>query len=179
MDPQNLIRIHLNAQLHTRKLSHNPFCYVVLKRGKRVKESEFPTSRASFSRAPHNAEIWSTTFPQKITHKRVLKDCHEEFKVFLTAMATLGEKLGPWLFQFGKFDRTIFQSLDDFLGRLDPFLKRLPKEHKFAVEIRNKDWLVPKPADVLREHGVALALIDQGWMPRPWEIKEKIRSIYL
>ena len=94
-------------------------------------------------------------------------------------MATLGEKLGPWLFQFGKFDRTIFQSLDDFLGRLVPFLKRLPKEHKFAVEIRNKDWLVPKPADVLREHGVALALIDQGWMPRPWEIKEKIRSIYL
>src|SRR5256884_4614692 len=39
-----------------------------------------------------------------------------------------------------------------------PFLKRLPKEHKFAVEIRNKDWLVPKLADVLREHGVALTL---------------------
>ena len=25
-------------------------------------------------------------------------------------------------------------------------LKKLPKEHKFAVEIRNKDWLVPKLA---------------------------------
>jgi ATP-dependent DNA ligase len=64
--------------------------------------------------------------------------------------------------------KTIFRSLDDFLGRLVPFLKRLPKEHKFAVEIRNKDWLAPKLADVLREHGVALTLIDQGWMPRPW-----------
>jgi hypothetical protein len=31
-------------------------------------------------------------------------------------------------------------------------LKKLPKEHKFAVEIRNKDWLVPKLADALREH---------------------------
>jgi len=40
-----------------------------------------------------------------------------------------------------------------------------------AVEIRNKGWLVPKLADVLREHGVALTLIDQGWMPRPWEMK--------
>jgi hypothetical protein len=50
-------------------------------------------------------------------------------------------------------------------------LKKLPKEHKFAFEIRNKDWLVPKLADVLREHGVALTLIDQGWMPRPWEMK--------
>ena len=27
--------------------------------------------------------------------------------------------------------------------------------------------------DVLREHGVALTLIDQGWMPRPWEMKDK------
>jgi uncharacterized protein YecE (DUF72 family) len=53
----------------------------------------------------------------------------------------------------------------------------LPKEHKFAVEIRNQDWLVPKLADVLREHGVALTLIDQGWMPRPWEMKDKFDLI--
>src|SRR2546429_4617877 len=102
--------------------------------------------------------MWSTTFPQEITHKRVLKDCDEQFKVFLTTMEALGEKLGPLLFQFGKFDKYAFKSLDDFLARLLPFLKRLPKEHKFAVEIRNKDWLVPKLADVLREHGVALTL---------------------
>jgi len=55
--------------------------------------------------------------------------------------------------------------------------EKLPKEHKFAVEIRNKDWLVPKLADVLCEHGVALTLIDQGWMPRPWEMKDKFDLI--
>jgi len=92
-------------------------------------------------------------------------------------MEALGEKLGPLLFQFGKFDKTMFRSLDDFLGRLVPFLKRLPKEHKFAVEIRNKDWLVPKLAYVLLEDGVALTLIDQGWMPRPWEMKDKFDLI--
>jgi len=62
-------------------------------------------------------------------------------------------------------------------SRVVPFLKKLPKEHKFAVEIRNKEWLVPKLADVLREHGVALTLIDQGWMPRPWEMKDKFDLI--
>ena len=31
--------------------------------------------------------------------------------------------------------------------------------------------------DVLREHGVALTLIDQGWMPRPWEMKDKFDLI--
>ena len=28
--------------------------------------------------------------------------------------------------------------------------------------------------DLLREHGVALALIDQSWMPRPWEMDGKL-----
>ncbi len=121
--------------------------------------------------------LFAAKVPQEITHKRVLKDCDEEFKVFLTTMEALGEKLGPLLFQFGKFDKYEFKSLDDFLARLVPFLKRLPKEHKFAVEIRNKEWLVPKLADVLREHGVALTLIDQGWMPRPWEMKDKFDLI--
>jgi uncharacterized protein YecE (DUF72 family) len=121
--------------------------------------------------------LFAAKVPQEITHKRVLKDCDEEFKVFLTTMEALGEKLGPLLFQFGKFDKYEFKSLDDFLARLVPFLKRLPKGHKFAVEIRNKDWLVPKLADVLREHGVALTLIDQGWMPRPCETKDKFDLI--
>ena len=121
--------------------------------------------------------LFAAKVPQEITHKRVLKDCDEEFKVFLTTMEALGEKLGPLLFQFGKFDKYAFKSLDDFLARLVPFLKKLPKEHKFAVEIRNKAWLVPKLADELREQGVALTLIDQGWMPRPWEIKDKFDLI--
>jgi uncharacterized protein YecE (DUF72 family) len=33
--------------------------------------------------------------------------------------------------------------------------------------IRNRDWLAPKLADAVRERGIALALIDQSWMPRP------------
>jgi uncharacterized protein YecE (DUF72 family) len=121
--------------------------------------------------------LFAAKVPQEITHKRVLKDCDEEFRVFLTTMEALGEKLGPLLFQFGKFDKYAFKSLDDFLARLVPFLNKLPKEHKFAIEVRNRDWLVPKLADVLREHGVALTLIDQSWMPRPWEMKDKFDLI--
>jgi uncharacterized protein YecE (DUF72 family) len=121
--------------------------------------------------------LFAAKVPQEITHKKVLKDCDAEFKTFLTTMETLGEKLGPLLFQFGKFDKYSFKSLDDFLERLIPFLKKLPKDRKFAVEIRNKNWLVPKFVDLLREYGVALALIDQSWMPRPWELKDNLDLI--
>jgi len=121
--------------------------------------------------------LFAAKVPQEITHKKVLKDCDGEFKTFLTTMETLGEKLGPLLFQFGKFDKYLFKSLDDFLERLIPFLKKLPKDRQFAVEVRNRNWLVPKLADLLREHGVALALIDQSWMPRPWEMKDQFDLI--
>jgi uncharacterized protein YecE (DUF72 family) len=55
-----------------------------------------------------------------------------------------------------------------FLARLKPFLKKLPKDHRFAVEIRNKNWLDASFGGLLREHGIGLALQDQSWMPMPW-----------
>jgi rubrerythrin len=70
---------------------------------------------------------------------------------------------------FDQNARSISESTAEHVAELFRMLAVGEKEHKFAVEIRNKDWLVPKLADVLREHGVALTLIDQGWMPRPCE----------
>jgi uncharacterized protein YecE (DUF72 family) len=111
--------------------------------------------------------IFAAKFPQAITHEKMLVDCGAEVSAFLAAMDLLGERLGPLLLQFPWFPDTVFLELADFLARLRPFLDRLPKGYRFAVEIRNKAWLLPKLADALRERGVALALIDQSWMPRP------------
>jgi uncharacterized protein YecE (DUF72 family) len=111
--------------------------------------------------------IFAAKIPQTITHEKVLVDCDTELKKFLATINCLGEKLGPLLFQFGYFNKSAFASVDQFLARLVPFLGKLPKGYKFAVEIRNKHWLVPQFADALRERGVALTRIDQSWMPRP------------
>lgn len=121
--------------------------------------------------------LLATKIPRVITHEKVLKDCEGDFKKFLDTMDIMGDKLGPLLFQFGYFNKGAFKSLDEFLARFVPFLKRLPMGYKFAVEIRNKNWLVPKFADVLRERGVALTLIDQAWMPRPSEWFAKLDPI--
>jgi uncharacterized protein YecE (DUF72 family) len=121
--------------------------------------------------------VFAAKVPQLITHEKVLVDCDEEFRQFLKVMDALREKLGPLLFQFGYFNKTKFKSGKKFLALLTPFLKKLPKEYKFAVEIRNKYWLDARFADLLRENGVALALLDQSWMPRPWEMKAKFDLI--
>jgi hypothetical protein len=105
--------------------------------------------------------LFAAKVPQVITHEKVLVDCETEFKQFIEVMDNLAEKLGPLLLQFGFFNNSVFRGVSDFVALLRPFLKILPKDHKFVIEIRNKHWLVPQFIETLREHGVALALIDQ------------------
>jgi uncharacterized protein YecE (DUF72 family) len=115
--------------------------------------------------------------PQSITHEKILVDCDEEFNDFVTVAELLGPKLGPMLFQFGYFNRSVFTSRAQFIARLKPFLRKLPTAHKFAIEIRNKYWLTAGFFKLLREHNVAFALTDQSWMPGPNEIFAKVDPV--
>ena len=121
--------------------------------------------------------VFSVKIPQIITREKALVDCGAEFEEFVKTMDILGPKLGPIMFQFPKFDRWKFPKQESFLAVLAPFLKRLPADHKFVIEIRNKEWLDANFADALREHNVGLALTDTSFMPRPWEMKEQFDLI--
>src|SRR5580658_10188404 len=126
---------------------------------------------STFYRAPSVATVngWArkvpdgfllaAKIPQTITHEKILQNCDEALRYFLDTMDLMGNKLGPLLFQFGYFNKKAFKSGDEFLARLKPFLKKLPKGYKFALEIRNKQWLTAQFFDLLREHKVAFALI--------------------
>jgi uncharacterized protein YecE (DUF72 family) len=83
----------------------------------------------------------------------------------------------PWrearsiVFQLPFFNRAAFQDRHEFLDRLVPFLARLPNSYKFAIEIRNRNWLDAELAGMLRDRGIALVLQDRSWMPNPAELK--------
>ncbi len=103
--------------------------------------------------------IFSAKFPRKITHIKKLQDCEEELKVFIEHISLLGDKLGPMLLQFPPdFKPENFEVLKDFLTIL-------PEGYRFAVEVRNKKWLDERFYGLLRDHDVALVLIDHPWMP--------------
>jgi len=121
--------------------------------------------------------IFAAKIPQTVTHDKALLDCEPEFDEFMGRIGRLREKLGPLLFQFPHFDKYQFKTGTDFLARLRPFLKELPANREFVVEIRNKTWLNTELTDALREHNVALALTDTSFMPRPWELKEPLDLI--
>lgn len=115
--------------------------------------------------------VFALKIPQVITHEKILVGCDAEFEEFLGTMSALGEKLGPMLFQFPKFDKWTLKSQEEFLKRLDALLVRVANPaFRFAVEIRNKEWLDASLVEFLRERRVALALTDTTWVPRPWEL---------
>ena len=88
--------------------------------------------------------IFAAKVPQAITREKMLVGCQLEFKEFFETMSILGDKLGPLVFQFPRFDRWKFSKQEDFLSVLRPFLRQLPS-HEFAIEIRNKAWLNASP----------------------------------
>jgi uncharacterized protein YecE (DUF72 family) len=58
---------------------------------------------------------------------------------------------GPFLFEFQRHG----MSTDEFCSRLDQFFLRLPREFRYAVEIRNPGLLGMSYLQVLSRHGVA------------------------
>jgi uncharacterized protein YecE (DUF72 family) len=120
--------------------------------------------------------VFALKVPQVITHEKVCVDCEDDLKHFLTAVDNLGDKLGVLLLQFGYFNRQAFKTQADFIAVLEPLLKSLPKGYRFALEIRNKNWMDARFMDLLRKYRVGFALIDQSWVPRPWEFKAPLET---
>ena len=58
--------------------------------------------------------VFAVKVPQVITHGKVLADCEPEFDEFIERMHLLGDKLGPMLLQFPKFDKWVLKSPDEF-----------------------------------------------------------------
>jgi len=117
--------------------------------------------------------VFAAKAPKSITHEKILVGCEAELSEFLGVMKRLGEKLGPILFQFKYFKQSEMPGAAAFLDRLEPFVAALPPGFQFAVEIRNRAWLVPRLLETLRARNVALALIDHPYMPRAAEYRRR------
>ena len=138
-----------------------------------------PTARTVSNWAAKTPDnfIFAIKMPRSITHDKILLDCDAELDEFLTTMDILGSKLGPILLQFPQFSPGVFADRHAFTDRLVPFLKKLPGGRKYAVEIRNPEWLDAEFADLLRQHEIALVLPDLPYMPRPEELLQKFDPI--
>jgi uncharacterized protein YecE (DUF72 family) len=104
--------------------------------------------------------LFAAKFPRLITHDKKLDRALGDAEHFVNTMQALGDKLGVLTMQFA-YDFT-----PQFFDRLDDFLKALPQGPRYAVEVRNREWLTPHFGEMLSHHNVALVLQDLHYMPR-------------
>ena len=93
--------------------------------------------------------------PRRVTHTMRLRDAGEIAGDFCRNAKTLGEKLGPILFQLPPH-------LKRDVARLEEFLQQVPRDVRVVFEFRNGSWFEDDVMDCLRRFGVALCMTDGG-----------------
>jgi uncharacterized protein YecE (DUF72 family) len=106
--------------------------------------------------------ITCKTFPMHLRYGAEAGKENESFldvgmlqDLFLRPLVQYRDKTALLIFEFGTFARRSFPDAAAFLDRLDPFLAALPPEFRYAVEIRNPEFLDREYFACLRRHGVA------------------------
>jgi uncharacterized protein YecE (DUF72 family) len=79
------------------------------------------------------------------------------------------DRVGVLIFEFGSFSRAAMADAQAFVQMLGPFLGRLPRSFRYAVEIRNPEFLEPAYFNCLRDHGVAHVFNAWTRMPELYE----------
>lgn len=74
---------------------------------------------------------------------------------FLDLLAPYRPRVAALIFEFGAFPKYCYRDTDEFLQELDPFLAALPPGFRFAVEVRNPEFLSPEYFGCLHDHGIA------------------------
>ena len=99
---------------------------------------------------------------QRITHFARLKpECASAVEFLLKNTSTLGDRLGPILFQLPP-------NLKKDVDRLRAFLDTLPRDRRFTIEFREPSWFDDDVYELLRQRDVAMCIIDQPEFSSPF-----------
>lgn len=107
--------------------------------------------------------LFSVKGSRYVTHVKRLAVEQKSVDLVVDSARSLGDKLGPILFQLQANFHLDLQRLEHFVGML-------PKDARFTLEFRHDSWLVPLVFDLLRSQQIALCIPDHPKMPQSLEI---------
>lgn len=137
--------------------------------------TKFPTIEINntFYRLPkeHVLQEWSSQVPeqftfaikasQRITHHTRLKvESQSLVEYLLKNTGTLGDKLGPILFQLPP-------NLKKDIPRLQNFLTYLPEDRRYTFEFRHESWFDEDTFTALRDRDIAMCVSESAELSCP------------
>lgn len=115
-----------------------------------------------YKKTPENF-TFSLKMPQEITHEHALRQkSYPILDEFCERVLMLKEKLASVLIQLAPQ----FEASKENAQNLREFLARLPKEINFAVEFRERAWLIDWTFEELEKNRATLCLTEGSWIPR-------------
>jgi len=115
-----------------------------------------------YKKTPENF-TFSLKMPQEITHEYGLREpSFSIMEEFCERVSLLKEKLGVILIQLPPN----FEASKENAQAVREFLAELPKKIRFAIEFRNREWLIDWTFEELKKNSVALCLVEGNWIPR-------------
>ena len=133
-----------------------------------------------FAGAPRHLK-WDLKVPEDFTTKQFSKqprygtraglnnptflDADAFQEAFLEPLEPYLDRMGVFLFEFGTFSKVSYAEPQAFFDDLDRFLRRLPRDFRYSVEIRNDDFLESAYFDVLGSNRVAHTFTSWSRMP--------------
>ena len=92
--------------------------------------------------------------------------------VFLDLLQPYRERIAVLIFEFGAFSKQVYRTPADFVAEIDPFLAALPADFRYAIEVRNQEFLCEEYFRCLHRHGIAHVF--NAWTRMP-EIAEQMQ----
>jgi uncharacterized protein YecE (DUF72 family) len=122
--------------------------------------------------------IFSLKGPRFVTHRTELASAGPSIELFFSrGVLELGDKLGPVLWQFAPFKPFDEADFAAFLRLLPQAIDGRPIRH--VVEVRHASFRTPAFFDLLREHRVAVARVDDAKFPAFEELTADFRYLRL
>jgi uncharacterized protein YecE (DUF72 family) len=100
---------------------------------------------------------------------------HDLLSRFLDALSPLESKLGPVMFQFEYLNKQKMPSKEVFFERFGEFIDSAPKGYRYAVEIRNPNYLSPAFYDFLKDRDLGFVYLDGYYMPPIGQVFDKFK----
>lgn len=107
--------------------------------------------------------IFSVKASRYITHMKKLKDPKKSLSVLFKRLRSLGDKMGPILFQLPP-------KWNINTDRLNAFLKALPPDRRYTFEFRNESWFEREVFNALSEHKTAFCIYELAGHVSPLEV---------
>ena len=98
------------------------------------------------------------------------------FGSFLSTMDPFGPMLGPLMFQFGYLNKQMIKFQEAFIEQFESFLREIPTSYRYAMEIRNPNYLNPSYFKFLERNKISPVLVQGYYMPSILDLYKRWRD---